>query len=198
MLNPKIEIKMIQASRLPLNDHYPDSFRQKVLDLLKSRNIEVLLNEKADLDAISGTGRVNLRSGKTLTADVVVLPKLILCSLNQFVSTGPTPNGEIIKTLSPALYNPATHSIRVKGTLQVDDDAYPNIFAAGDVADTPDLKMAYKASLHVPVIVKNIKSLLKDQTPTAIYKPSTAEMVCLPLGKDGGITFIPYFGGCNP
>jgi len=82
MLNPKIEIKMIQASRLPLNDHYPDSFRQKVLDLLKSRNIEVLLNEKADLDAITGTGRVNLRSGKTLTADVVVLPKLILCSLN--------------------------------------------------------------------------------------------------------------------
>jgi apoptosis-inducing factor 2 len=114
------------------------------------------------------------------------------------VAVGSTPRGEIIKTLSPALYNPATHSIRVKGTLQVDDNAYPNIFAAGDIADTPDLKMAYKTGLHAPIIAKNIHSLIKGQTPSAIYQPTTgSEMMTLPMGKMGGVSYLAFFGGTS-
>jgi len=116
-------------------------------------------------------------------------------------ATGARPKGEIIKSLAPALYNPETSSIRVKGTLQVDDDRYPNIFVAGDVADTGDVKMTYKAGLHAPIIAKNIKSLFKGAEPNAIYTPATAEMICLPLGKNGGFTYIPMFGGtrfCTP
>jgi apoptosis-inducing factor 2 len=82
--------------------------------------------------------------------------------------------------------------------LQVDDGAYPNIFAAGDVADTSDLKMAYKAGLHAPIVAKNIQSLLKGKEPKAIYKPATGEMICIPLGKDGGRTFVSFFGGNLP
>lgn len=106
------------------------------------------------------------------------------------------PRGDIIQTLSPALYNPTTHSIRVKDTLQVADNSYPNIFAAGDVADTPDLKMAYKAGLHGPIVAKNILSLLKNQTPGSVYKPTTdSEMMALPMGKFGGISYLSFFGG---
>jgi len=77
----------------------------------------------------------------------------------------------------------------------VADEKYPNIFVAGDVADTGDVKMSYKAGLHAPIIAKNIKTLLKGEAPKAIYTPSTAEMVCIPLGKDGGLTYLPFFGG---
>jgi NADH dehydrogenase FAD-containing subunit len=89
-----------------------------------------------------------------------------------------------------------THSIRVSETLQLADDAYPNIFVAGDVADTPDLKMAYKAGLHAPIVVRNILSLLKGQTPSAVYKPTTgSEMMTLPMGKLGGVSYLAFFGG---
>lgn len=76
------------------------------------------------------------------------------------------------------------------------DKAYPNIFVAGDVADTGDLKMAYKAGLHAPIVAKNIISLLKGQVPTAIYNPTTgSEMMTLPMGKLGGVSYLAFFGG---
>jgi len=79
------------------------------------------------------------------------------------------------------------------------DKAYPNIFVAGDVADTGDLKMAYKAGLHSSIITKNIISLLKSQAPTAIYKPTTdSEMMTLPMGKLGGVSYLSFFGGMFP
>ena len=118
--------------------------------------------------------------------------------MGQFVAIGATPRGEIIRSLSPALYNSSTHSIRVNDKLQVDDSAYPYIFAAGDVADTPDLKMAYKAGLHAPIVAKNIISLLKGQAPTAIYQPKTSsEMMTLPMGKNGGVSYLSFFGGTS-
>ena len=111
------------------------------------------------------------------------------------VAVGAKARGEIIRTLSPALFNPNTHSIRVNSTLQVDDKSYPHIFVAGDVADTPDLKMAYKASLHAPIVAKNIISLIKSQAPTGEYQPVTHEMMTLPMGKLGGVSYLAFFGG---
>jgi len=111
---------------------------------------------------------------------------------------GAKPRGDIIRTLSPALYNPTTHSIRVQDTLQVADQTYPNIFAAGDVADTPDLKMALKAGLHGPIVAKNILSLINKGTPGNVYKPMTGgEMMALPMGKTGGVTYLSFFGGMS-
>jgi len=72
MLNPKIDVTIIQAGRLPLTDHYPDNFRQKIVNALKERGIQIILNEKADIDSINGAGRVHLQSGQTLSADLVV------------------------------------------------------------------------------------------------------------------------------
>jgi apoptosis-inducing factor 2 len=95
------------------------------------------------------------------------------------------------------LYNPNTHSIRVNDKLQVDNKSYPHIFVAGDVADTPDLKMAYKAGLHAPIVAKNIVSLAKNQEPTAVYTPVTHEMMALPMGKLGGVSYLAFFGGKN-
>lgn len=116
--------------------------------------------------------------------------------MGQLFAIGATPRGEIIRSLSPALYNSSTHSIRVNEKLQVNDSAYPYIFVAGDVADTPDLKMAYKASLHAPIVAKNIISLLNGQAPIAIYQPKTgSEMMALPMGKNGGVSYLPFFGG---
>jgi hypothetical protein len=58
--------------------------------------------------------------------------------------------------------------------------------------------MAYKASLHAPIVAKNIISLLKGQTPTAIYQPKAgSEMMVLPMGKIGGVAYLSFFGGTS-
>jgi hypothetical protein len=58
--------------------------------------------------------------------------------------------------------------------------------------------MAYKAGLHVDVVAKNLASVLKGQTPAAIYTAPAQEMLALPMGKNGGLTFIAMFGGNFP
>ena len=77
----------------------------------------------------------------------------------------------------------------------MDDDTYPNIFIIGDAADTGDLKMAYKATLHAAIVAKNIQCLLNKSTPKAKYSPSTSELMVLPLGKTGGLSYLSFFGG---
>jgi apoptosis-inducing factor 2 len=80
--------------------------------------------------------------------------------------------------------------------LQIDDIRYEHIFVAGDVADTGDLKMAYKAGLHGPIVAKNIVSLIKGQKPAAIYTPKNgSEMMSLPLGKTAGVSYLSLMGG---
>jgi len=55
--------------------------------------------------------------------------------------------------------------------------------------------MAYKASLHAPIVSANVDALLKGQTASAEYKKPEAEMLALPIGKNGGLTYLAFFGG---
>ena len=199
MAHPEANVTIVHGARLPVSDAFPEYFRTKVVAMLGEFGVNIILNEKVDMESLSAKRGVHLKSGKTLPADLVVCPsKTKFAKVVQLVATGATPRGEIIRSLSPALYNSSTHSIRVNEKLQVDDYAYPYIFAAGDVADTADIKMAYKASLHAPIVTKNIISLLKGVKPTAVYQPKTgSEMITLPMGKNGGVSYLSFFGGTS-
>ena len=73
MIKPEANITIIHAGPLPLNDSFSDFFRQKVISTLKEFNVDILLNEKVDLNAIGESGEAKLLSGKTLSADMIVL-----------------------------------------------------------------------------------------------------------------------------
>ena len=59
----------------------------------------------------------------------------------QVISTGQTPQSALLSTLSPSSIKD-NGFIKTLKTLQIDDPAYPNIFALGDVADTGAHKAA--------------------------------------------------------
>jgi hypothetical protein len=65
-------VTLVHMDRLPLNDNYPDNFRDKIVAALEVRKINILLSEKADFTSSSKTGPVKLESGKVLPADLVV------------------------------------------------------------------------------------------------------------------------------
>jgi NADH dehydrogenase FAD-containing subunit len=72
MVHPDTNVTIVHGARLPVSDEFPDYFREKLVASLEERNINIVLNEKADVDNIEGKSGVSLTSGKTLPADLVV------------------------------------------------------------------------------------------------------------------------------
>jgi len=72
MAHPDTNVTIVHGDRLPLSDHFPDYFRQKVVETLKKHDIEIVLGEKVDLNDIPQNGSIKLQSGKSLSADLVV------------------------------------------------------------------------------------------------------------------------------
>ena len=87
------------------------------------------------------------------------------------MATGQTPLSEPIRGLSPSSISPSGF-ITVKPTLQLADDRFPNVFAIGDVADTPNQKTARMAFQHVTAVVANIEALARGEIPVATYPDS--------------------------
>lgn len=52
-----------------------------------------------------------------------------------------TPQSDLLAKLSPSSINPTSRLVKTKPTLQIADDAFPNIYTAGDVADLEDVKV---------------------------------------------------------
>jgi len=180
--HPSINVHVIHKDRLPLSNVYPDSFRQQIKTRLVKNGINLLLNETVDLTT-SEKSNTTLLSGKTLSSDIT------------FFTIGAKPQGDIIKTLDESLYNPVTNSIRVNPTLQLSNSSYPHIFAAGDVADTNEVKMAFKAGLHAPIVATNITNLIQNREAKATYSTPSWQALCLPMGPKDGLTYMSFFGG---
>lgn len=77
MAHPGTNVTIVHGLNLPVSDEFPDYFREKVVTTLKEHDINIILNERADIDNIGENGVVRLTSGKTLSADLVVKPKYV-------------------------------------------------------------------------------------------------------------------------
>jgi apoptosis-inducing factor 2 len=74
MVNPKAKVTIVHGANLPVSDAFPDYFREKVVTTLKEHGIDIILNELVDLSTVNtGSKTVTLKSGKTLSTDLLVL-----------------------------------------------------------------------------------------------------------------------------
>jgi hypothetical protein len=74
MAHPDKHVTILHAARLPISDAFPDYFREKTVASLKEHGVEILLNEKVDTDSLGTSGKIKLKSGKVLSADLIVTP----------------------------------------------------------------------------------------------------------------------------
>lgn len=72
MAHPSKKVTIVHGARLPVSDHYPDYFREKAVKSLEEHGVDLVLNEKIDVESAGKNGVVKLSSGKTLPADLVV------------------------------------------------------------------------------------------------------------------------------
>ena len=135
--------------------------------LLRKRCAEILCNEKV----IDNEGDTYFTDkGKKIQADMA------------FLCTGISCNFEFMKENFSDKLN-KRNQIQVNNFLQM--EGYDNIFAAGDITDRVEEKIAQNAENHAAVVVQNIKAL-ENKEKLHEYKSKPRIMV-ISLGKKNGI-----------
>lgn len=143
-LYPEKSVSLVHSRKNVMN-----RFQTKLHDIIAERcdelGIQLKLGSRVRLPpgGYPSDGRifdVELESGEKIPADLAI------------IATGQTPQSEILKELSNESVG-ADGFVKVKKTLQLVDETFPNVFALGDVAATG----AHKAAR--PYVVSLICSL---------------------------------------
>ncbi|KAM7276116.1 hypothetical protein ACFE04_017982 [Oxalis oulophora] len=159
---------------------------KKGLDWLKSKNVEVKMNQTVNLE-LAENGKYVTSTGETISADC------------HFVCIGkPSGSAWLKDTILKDKFDN-------KGRLMVEPNmrvkGHKNIFAIGDITDVPEMKQGYLAERHAAVVAKNIKLMIAggDESKLSIYKPSP-DIGLVSLGRKEGLLQLPYLtiGGCIP
>ncbi|KAI7897542.1 uncharacterized protein BX663DRAFT_481534 [Cokeromyces recurvatus] len=101
--------------------------------------------------------QVHTKNGKVIHGDLA-----IMC-------IGMTPNSKLLEQFIPEAINPVNGFVKVKPTMQIDVDGWPNIFVAGDVADHTDVKIGHYAWMQGLAALTNIKHMISGE-PVEPYK----------------------------
>ncbi|KAI8851705.1 hypothetical protein BC829DRAFT_386640 [Chytridium lagenaria] len=174
------------------------NLRAALLSNLKALNINVILNDRVELDASGhvlpndagyhiGKHTIKTATGKTFESEVQ-----LNCTGKQ------TPNSEwIVKGLGRDAVDDKGF-VKVKLTGQLIN--HPEIFSLGDVSTLDDHKVAVTIGVgQAPVVSKNIVSLInKPSAPLQEYTPVAKWYLTFPMvvstGRTSGAGQLPFFG----
>ncbi|KAG2003442.1 hypothetical protein CC2G_004044 [Coprinopsis cinerea AmutBmut pab1-1] len=176
---PSKKVTIVQGDRLVLNDVYPDRFRKGLLNRLRKRGVEVILN-----DAIRGNppvdASVKTREGRELACDL-----LITCR-------GGGANTPYLKFLRPSPLSERGY-VKVHPTFEV--LYHPGIFALGDIVDWPEVKQMTKINYgHNSIVIENVLSMVRGETMTRMYK-GTTDIMAISIGRNGGASYLGLLWG---
>lgn len=101
----------------------------------------------------------------------------------QINCTGQKPASDLVAALSPRAVS-ATGHVKVKSTLQIADDALPNVYVCGDVAESaapnPNARVAMR---QAATVADNILQVARGRPPTHTYEACWADgVIKLTLG----------------
>ncbi|KAH7143667.1 hypothetical protein EDB81DRAFT_690331 [Dactylonectria macrodidyma] len=165
-------------SRKKCMHRFGEGLKKAAEEGLDRLGIEVILEERV-VGEDKEAGTVTLRSGRVIECDL-----FINC-------TGQRPASDILKTLAPETISESGH-IKVKPSLQIDNDSFPNIYACGDVADTktpnPNGRSAHRQG---DVAADNILQVIRGKKPVHVFASNWADgIIKLTLGLDRSVTHI--------
>ncbi|KAG0358179.1 Apoptosis-inducing factor 2 [Gamsiella multidivaricata] len=157
---------------------FPQSFKDEALRYLEKEGVEVILNELAEIPGLSKENSIQRAertiklkgSGKTFQSDL------------QFFSIGLSVDTGLLSTLRPPpeskadgknksdkpfdfekMLNPQTKAIKVKPTLQLEHDAFPHIFAIGDVSTADPVPTCMAAVAAGETCARNLVKLVHKE-----------------------------------
>ncbi|OAQ23242.1 FAD/NAD(P)-binding domain-containing protein [Linnemannia elongata AG-77] len=162
---------------------FPESFKEEARRYLTNQGVEVILNERANIEGLSRENPVQKaeRAVKLQGSDRVIHSDLQFFSIGikvdtTFISTLEPPPDKVTsdkKSKTPSfdpqtLLDPKSHVIKVRSTLQLDHDAFPNIFAIGDVSNADPVPTCMAAVAAGETAARNLMKLIrKDEKEAA-------------------------------
>ncbi|GMP99111.1 hypothetical protein CsSME_00046725 [Camellia sinensis var. sinensis] len=153
----------------------------KTLDWLKSKKVEVKLEQSVDLKSVSETSKTFLTSsGETVNADCH-----FLCTAKPMGSTW-LKESVLKDSLDHFGRIMVDENLRVKG--------HPNVFAIGDITDIKEIKQGYLAQKHALVAAKNLKLLMigGKETKMASYHQAHSAIALVTLGRKEAVAQLPF------
>ncbi|KAE8343167.1 hypothetical protein BDV24DRAFT_149791 [Aspergillus arachidicola] len=167
------------------NEPLPEEFKTRTLELLREQGIDVILNQRADVEELpDGTFYVKFQDGNHLHTGMVIM-----------AMASPTPSSQFLPSYI------FRETLIYIGSLQIisKDEVIPRMFAAGDIVNVPGIKLGGNALLMGSVAAANIYSLLVAQhnpswrSAMERYVPMQPKMalsvgnsaVCYTSGDDG-------------
>lgn len=161
-------------SRKTLLNKFGEKLHNAAFEALEKIGVRVILGERIE-SYVKNDGVVVLESGSVIPCDLLVCsPQLHLCSrlkCPKLRCTGQKAASDIIAKLCPHVISPSGGYVKVKSTLQIADDRFNNIYAAGDVTDYHCPKNGRSATLQAEVVSNNILRAIQDRSPVK-YQPS--------------------------
>ncbi|USP79297.1 uncharacterized protein yc1106_06571 [Curvularia clavata] len=144
-------------SRDRLLPSFGERLHEYVMKRLGDMGVEVWLNERPQI--VDGSHTLKLKHGKEETFDLII------------PCTGQRPNSSVISDFSWESISKDSSHILVRPTLQIVDERFPNVFAAGDVAATGGPKMGRAGYMQTLVVAENVLSLIKGKNDLKVYQP---------------------------
>ncbi|KIY50337.1 FAD/NAD(P)-binding domain-containing protein [Fistulina hepatica ATCC 64428] len=153
---PDKNVTLIHSRQQLMNRFHPELDRIATERLEKAqvkilRGSRVKLPESGLYPNDGSRFLVERQDGTTVEVDLA-----LLCNGNVMLSAP-------MESLSPSSIDPDTKEIIVKSTMQIADDAYPHVFAVGDIARTGAVKAARPASVQAQIIADNIQTLISGK-----------------------------------
>ncbi|KAF9114875.1 Apoptosis-inducing factor 2 [Mortierella sp. AM989] len=167
-----------QSANLVDYPKFPQSFKDETRRYLEKHGVEVILNERADVEGLTRENSVQ-KAERTITlkgSNRTIQSDLQFFSIGMAVDTG------FLSTLRPpplsnvgadqetndefkvnTLLDPRTKAILVRPTLQLDHDGFSNIFAIGDVSNADPVPTCVSAIAAGETAAKNIIKLIKKE-----------------------------------
>ncbi|KAL2142041.1 hypothetical protein VTI28DRAFT_1611 [Corynascus sepedonium] len=163
-------------SRHAVMHRFGPELQRTATDGLQRLGVEVIVGERVDPKSADGKF-ITLASGRKIECD---------CFVN---CTGQTPASGLIADIAPGAITPSGH-IRVKPSMQIDDERLPNVYVCGDVADTkaanPNSRIAGR---QAEVVADNIVLAASGKKPSYTYEVNWEdEGVKLSLGLDRSVS----------
>lgn len=195
---PSTEVTVVNRNPLPLNETYPDSFRERVKAGLTGRGVKFIGGDSVSSlapDVLNGTESVS--PGRSITTDkgVKVAADLIIPTTGRrgvnthFLGASSSPSAaNINKSLV------AGGHLDVLATLQLKTN--PRVFAAGDVVALPEQHTLIKAANHAPVVAANIFALIQangDNKKALKNYTKAMDAILITNGRTRGVMYVDLF-----
>ncbi|KAJ5212738.1 uncharacterized protein N7498_004384 [Penicillium cinerascens] len=172
---PRKNVTLIHSRKTLLNDGFGVKLHRAILKEMENLGVKLVPGEKPAIPD-GETGDITLNEGS------VHFDCLIRC-------TGQRPNSSMMHFLDSSAFSASGH-IRVKPSLQVADDAFHCIYAAGDVIDGGAFKNARSSFEQGQTVAQNIVRSIKGQQQIEYRQKWWEGTTKLTLGLAKSVVYI--------